>query len=95
MGGLVKEVVVSKLNELTAATENSIGEVVVEEEWVQIADVRLPPTEKLGGDVSSLVEEVYVQGEKKRDVAIVDVGACTAFSALCFSGLDRLRLRFY
>lgn len=33
--GLVKGVVASKLNELTAATETSIGEVVVEEEWVR------------------------------------------------------------
>ena len=80
--GLVKGVVASKLNELTAATEKLIGEVVVEEEWVRVADVRLPPSEKLRGDVSSHVEEVHVQNEKKRDAAIVDVGARNAFDAL-------------
>jgi len=80
--GLVKGVVASKLNELTAATEKSIGEVVVEEEWVRVADVRLPPSEKLRGDVSSHVEEVHVQNEEKRDVAIVGVGARNAFDAL-------------
>jgi hypothetical protein len=50
----------------------------VEEEWVPVADVRLPPSEKLRGDVSSHAEEVHVQNEKKRDVAIVDVGAFDA-----------------
>jgi hypothetical protein len=58
--GLVKGVVASKLNELAAATEKSIGEVVVEEEWVRVADVRLPSSEKLSGDVSSHVEGVHV-----------------------------------
>jgi hypothetical protein len=67
---------------LTAATEKSIGEVVIEEEWVRVADVRLLPPEKLGGDVSSLVKVVHVQNEKKRDVPIVNVGARTAFDAL-------------
>lgn len=80
--GLVKGVVASKLNELTAATERSIGEVVVEEEWVRVADIRLPPSEKLRGDVSSHVEEVHVQNKKMRDVAIVDVGGRNAFDAL-------------
>jgi hypothetical protein len=80
--GLVKGVVASKLNELTAATEKSIGEVVVEEEWVRVADVRPPPSEKLRGDVSSHVEEVHVQNEEKRDVAIVGVGARNAFDVL-------------
>jgi tetratricopeptide (TPR) repeat protein len=80
--GLVKRVVASKLNESTTATEKSIGEVVVEEEWVRVADVRLPPSEKLRGEVSPHVEEVHVQNEKKRDVSKVDVGVHNAFEAL-------------
>ena len=69
--GLVKAVVASKLNEFAAATEKPIGEAVAEEEWVQVADVRLPPPEKLRGDVSSHVEEGQLRNEEKWDVATV------------------------
>ena len=42
------------------ATEKLIGEIVVEEEWVWVTDIRLPPSEKLRGDVSSHMEEAHV-----------------------------------
>jgi hypothetical protein len=78
--GLVKAVVASKLNEFAAATEKSIGEAVAEEEWVQVADVRLPPPEKLRGDVSSHVEEGQLRNEEKWDVATVDGSAHNALT---------------
>ena len=42
------------------ATEKLIGEIVVEEEWVWVTDIILPPSEKLRGDASSHMEEAHV-----------------------------------
>lgn len=41
---------------------------MVEEEWVRVTDIRLPPSEKLRGDASSHMEEAYVQNKEKRNV---------------------------
>ena len=63
-------------------TEKSIGEVVAEEEWVRVTDIRLPPSEKLRGDASSHMEEVHVQNKGRRNVVIVDVVVRDVFEAL-------------